>query len=400
MLWKNYTEIPKHIPKGERIMGACGISGYMNFDGTRDSGEKIKKMITVLKDRENGLGAGYAAYGIFEGTGLEDKYNLQCLFDDLETKDIVEEYIKTMGNIVKSEPIPTNPQAPTIKPPIAWRFFFEPSNKIDLQKHDDHVVDVIMHINSEISKSFVMSSGKNMGVFKGNGWSEDIADYYKIQDYKAYMWLAHSRFPTNTPGAWHSAHPFSILDWSVIHNGEVTSYGTNRRYLESFGYKCTMFTDTEVLAYLFDLLVRRHNIPIPIATIATNPPLYSKIALMDEKHQLALKNIRITYRSAMVNGPFSIIVGKQTPKPTIIALTDRKKLRPQVVAMSDDDNTIMISSEEAAIRAIVIDPRFKMNYEKVWMPKAGTAVIGELGIGVIRKGTEDPFEGYELEVVS
>jgi len=36
------------------------------------------------------------------------------------------------------------------------------------------------------------------------------------------------------------AHPFNLLNWSVVHNGEITSYGTNRRYIESYGYKCTM----------------------------------------------------------------------------------------------------------------------------------------------------------------
>jgi glutamate synthase domain-containing protein 1 len=55
------------------------------------------------------------------------------------------------------------------------------------------------------------------------------------------------------PGWWGGAHPFNIFDWTVVHNGELSSYGINRRYLEMYGYKCTLQTDTEVLAYAFDL---------------------------------------------------------------------------------------------------------------------------------------------------
>jgi glutamate synthase domain-containing protein 1 len=395
MIWENYTK-PAPMDRGIRMLGACGIAGFINFDGKLESGKKIRKMITVLKDRENGLGAGFAAYGLFPD--LAEYYCLQMLFDSVEIKDATEEYLKTKGQIIKSEKVPTKSDVPVIKPPVVWRIFFIPNNSIPKDKQDDYIVEIVMHINADIDGAFCISSGKNMCVFKGNGWSAEVADFYQIENYKANIWVGHSRFPTNTPGWWGGAHPFSLLDWSVVHNGEITSYGTNKRFLEMYGYKCTLLTDTEVLAYLFDLLVRRHNIPLPIATIAFNPPLYDKIALMDKKLQLALKHIRITYRSAMVNGPFSIIVGRQLPKPMMIGLTDRKKLRPQVVALSDDENTMFISSEEAAIRSLALDTNFKVNYHKVWMPSAGRPVIGVMGQGIIKKGTEDPFQGYELTI--
>lgn len=398
MIWDNYAS-PSLKDQNEFLMGACGIAGYINFDGKRDSGEKIKKMIVTLKDRENGLGAGYAAYGIFPD--FADYYCLQFLFDNEQIKSAVEEYIKSMGEVVKSEPIPTkipSSKSGIINPPIVWRIFFSPKKSLPKEEHDDTVVAMVMKINSQMKGAFCISSGKNMAVFKGNGWSEEIADFYKIQDYKAYMWLSHSRFPTNTPGWWGGAHPFSLLDWAVVHNGEITSYGTNKSYLETFGYKCTLLTDTEVLSYLFDLLVRRHKIPLPIATIAFNPPLYDKIDMMDKKYQLALKNIRITYRSAMVNGPFSILVGRSLPEPTLIGLTDRKKLRPQVAALSHDGNTLYLASEEAAMRSAVLDPKFKADYEKVWMPSAGKPIIGVLGKGIQKYGNENPFEGYKLTI--
>ena len=121
-----------------------------------------------------------------------------------------------------------------------------------------------MRINTETGKAFVFSSGKDMGVFKGVGFPEDVAEFFCLEDYQGYLWTCHSRFPTNTPGWWGGAHPFNILDWTVMHNGELSSYGINRRYLEMYGYKCTMQTDTEVLAYAVDLLMRRQNMPIEL----------------------------------------------------------------------------------------------------------------------------------------
>ena len=66
-------------------------------------------------------------------------------------------------------------------------------------------------------------------------------DVYKRQ--------AHGRYPTNTPGWWGGAHPFAMLEYSIVHNGEISSYDANRRAIEMFGYKCTLLTDTEVITY-------------------------------------------------------------------------------------------------------------------------------------------------------
>ena len=265
--------------------------------------------------------------------------------------------------------------------------------------NDTQIVNLVMHINDNFEGAFVMSSGKNMGVFKGNGWSHEIADFYKIEDYKAYMWLAHSRFPTNTPGWWDGAHPFNLLGTSVVHNGEITSYGTNKRYLESFGYKCTLFTDTEVITYLFDLLVRRHKLPLPIANLALAPPLFDEIKRMDKKYQIALKNIRATYRSAMLNGPFSVVIGYNDPTPTMIGLSDRKKLRPLVAAVSEDENTIYLSSEEASFKRLMLNEGFKHEFNEIWHPKSATAIIARVGEGLLYKGLEQPLEKIQLSVM-
>ena len=395
MHWENYTCLPEQF-RNERVFDGCGISGFINIDGKRDYGSKVIDMLCILHDRENGLGAGFAGYGIYPD--YKDYYALHLLFDDEPSKERVIQHLEKIGYIIQSEAIPTKIPSNVDHPPITWRVFYEPREMKSIPP-DDQVVNLVMNINEKFDGAFVMSSGKNMGVFKGNGWSHEIADFYKIADYKAYMWLAHSRFPTNTPGWWGGAHPFNLLGTSVVHNGEITSYGTNMRYLESFGYKCTLFTDTEVIAYLFDLLVRKHKIPIPIAGLALAPPLFDEIYSMEKKYQIALKNIRATYRSAMLNGPFSIVVGYNDPVPTMIGLSDRKKLRPLVAAISEDENTIYLSSEEASFKRLMLDPTSLNKFREIWHPRSGTAIIARLGEGLIRNGLEKPFENLNLSVI-
>ena len=145
------------------------------------------------------------------------------------------------------------------------------------------VITIVMEINVNIDGAFVFSSGKNLGVFKAAAWPLEVSEYFKIDKYKGFQWLSHARYPTNTKGWWGGAHPFNLLGWSVVHNGEITSYGANKRYVESFGYKCKLLTDTEVVAYLFDLLIRKHKIPVEYAMSALAPRFWDEIEAMPKE---------------------------------------------------------------------------------------------------------------------
>ena len=348
----------------ERNPSGCAISGILNKKGKRIDGTKIIKSITLMHDRSNGLGGGFAAYGIYPR--YKDYYAFHVMFDDEDCKARLEELLAERFIIEKDEKIPTAKVANIHDPPLLWRYFVKvDDSKLDGMPEDDYVVDQIMDVNSNLAGAFISSSGKNMGGFKGVGYPEDIAKFFKLDGYKAYLWTAHGRFPTNTPGWWGGAHPIALLDWSVVHNGEISSYGINKRYLEMFGYKLELLTDTEVIAYLFDLLIRRHKLPVEIATGALAPPFWKDIDRMPAERRKAYEAIRMVYGSALMNGPFSIIVGCNKG---MIGLNDRIKLRPMIAATKDD--FLYMSSEEAGIRIIEPEP------DRVWAPKAGTPVIG------------------------
>lgn len=384
-------------PNGfRRDIEACGIAGLININGKRENGKRVVDMITTMTDRENGLGAGYACYGLFPD--MADHYCIQLLLDDEEAKERVEEYFKKVANIIKDEEVFTRKVEGMKGPhPLIWRFFLEiPESVLKSSSHikndEDLIIEKVMHVNDRINGAFCMSSGKNMAVFKGNGWSHEIADFYDIcERYEGYMWLSHSRFPTNTPGWWGGAHPFNILDWSLCHNGEITSYGTNKRYVEQWGYKCTLLTDSEVVTYIWDLLCRKHGLPKLIASMAIAPRYFEDISLFPEDQKKLATWIRMTYGRAMINGPFSILVGTNRPNPSMIALTDRKKLRPMTAALSKDENTVFASSEECAIRRVG-------EGGEVWAPITGNPVIAQLYKGLIWRGTEHLFEGKKLKL--
>ena len=55
------------------------------------------------------------------------------------------------------------------------------------QTEEDYVIEAIMRINTETGKAFVFSSGKDMGVFKGVGFPEDVAEFFCLEDYQGYL---------------------------------------------------------------------------------------------------------------------------------------------------------------------------------------------------------------------
>ena len=362
----------------EKDISGCGIVGIMNEEGDTFSGEDVVVAICNMMERGNGLGAGFAGYGIYPD--LKDYWCFHLMYHNEAARVATEEYMNTRFKVTYHETIPTK-KIKALRPviPSLYRYFVEIDDEMGNGdgREQDMVLGCVMEINRHIEGAFVFSSGRNMGVFKGVGNPDEIAEFYQIPSYNGYIWTAHNRFPTNSPGWWGGAHPFGILDWSVVHNGEISSYGINMRYLENFGYYCCLSTDTEVMAYLFDLLVRRHGLTFELVGKILASPFWSQIERCEDKEEKGLlRSLRIIYGSALVNGPFAVVVANSS---YMVGLNDRVKLRPLVAARRG--NTLYISSEEAAIRATCRD------LDTVWMPKAGEPTLGRLQNGEAQKDT-------------
>lgn len=354
-----------------RIPSGCAIAAVISREGRRMTGEKIIEGMIPMHDRSNGLGGGFAGYGIYPE--YKEFYALHKFFDSEHVRKECEQLLRERFEIVKAENIPIRKTPAITDVPLIWRYFVAPLASIlsRLQLDEkEYVARTVMHINVALKGAYVFSSGKNMGAFKAVGFPEDVGYFYRLDEYEGYSWTAHGRYPTNTPGWWGGAHPFALLDYSVVHNGEISSYDANRRYIEMFGYKCTLQTDTEVITYIADYLLRRQGLSEEELASVIAAPFWSTIERLPEQRRRELEYLRKIYPSLLITGPFSIVLGFTGG---LMALGDRLKLRSMVVA--DKDDLTYIASEEAAIR------RMEPDAENIRMPAGGEAVIIKLKEG-------------------
>ena len=303
----------------------------------------------------------------------KDYYAFHVFYDGNTAKEECEKYIESHFDILNLSKIPTAKMPQITDEPLIWRYFVTP---LPTKLHDsqldekEYVSRCVIKVNTYISGAYIFSSGKNMGVFKAVGYPEDVGRFYRLDEYQGYCWTAHGRYPTNTPGWWGGAHPFSHLDYTVVHNGEISSYDANRRFIEMYGYKCSLQTDTEVIAYIADYLMRRqHLTPDELAKVIA-APFWSTIDMKSGKEKDEYTYFRKMYPNLLITGPFSILLAWDGG---MMALNDRLKLRSMVTA--EKDGKFYVASEEAAIRAICPD------CGEIYSPKGGEPVIVTLSGG-------------------
>ena len=364
---------PMKLEGQVRIPSGCAIAAVISREGKKMTGDIITEAMKPMHDRSNGLGGGFAAYGIYPE--YKEFYALHVFYDERATRKNCEQFLKERFEIVKSEIIPTRKIPQITDEPIIWRYFVAPLRSVlaSMQlDENEFVARTVMKINTEMNGAYVFSSGKNMGTFKAVGFPEDVGVFYKLDEYEGYSWTAHGRYPTNTPGWWGGAHPFTLLDYSIVHNGEISSYDANRRFIEMFGYKCTLQTDTEVITYIMDYLLRVQGLTLGEAASVIAAPFWSSIdAKTDSADKKKHEYLRTVFPSLLVTGPFSIVFGFNGG---LMALNDRLKLRSMVVGEKDDK--VYIASEEAAIR--VMEP----DAENIYAPAGGEPVIVRVKEGV------------------
>ncbi|MBQ2944807.1 MAG: hypothetical protein IJD93_08990, partial [Ruminococcus sp.] len=156
------------IKEGQvRIPSGCAIAAVISKEGKKMSGEMITEAMKPMHDRSNGLGGGFAAYGIYPE--YKDFYALHMFFDNREARKDCERFLKERFEIVKSEILPTRKIPAITDEPVIWRYFLAPLKSMlaSLQLDEkEYVARTVIKINSEMKGAYVFSSGKNMGTFK------------------------------------------------------------------------------------------------------------------------------------------------------------------------------------------------------------------------------------------
>ncbi|MGD2175877.1 MAG: hypothetical protein PVJ27_10780, partial [Candidatus Brocadiaceae bacterium] len=72
-------------------MSGCAISGIISERGRPFGGETIIRSIANMHDRSNGLGGGFAAYGIYPER--RDLYALHLMCDDRAARQRAEDVV-------------------------------------------------------------------------------------------------------------------------------------------------------------------------------------------------------------------------------------------------------------------------------------------------------------------
>ena len=81
-----------------RIPSGCAIAAVISKDGNRMTGEKIVESMKPMHDRSNGLGGGFAAYGIYPE--YKEFYALHMFFNDRNSRKNCEAFLKERFEIV------------------------------------------------------------------------------------------------------------------------------------------------------------------------------------------------------------------------------------------------------------------------------------------------------------
>ena len=263
-------------------------------------------------------------------------------------------------------------------------------------------------------RAFVLSHGRNMMILKIVGYAEQVAQYYKLEGFKAHVWIAHQRYPTKGR-VWHpgGAHPFTGLDEALVHNGDFANYYSVTEYLRQRNVYPLFLTDTEVSVQVFDLLNRVYGYPLEYIIEALAPTTEMDFDHLPEEKQRIYRQIQATQIHGSPDGPWFFIIARSIPRERkfqLIGITDTAMLRPQVFALQEGDFQVgLICSEKQAIDATLQslaseDARFGTIADRYWNARGGSYTDGgafiftvsEAGAGMSLSCT-DKF-GREIKV--
>jgi glutamate synthase domain-containing protein 1/glutamate synthase domain-containing protein 3 len=371
-----------------------------------------------MHNRGNGKGGGIAAVGFdpvqlgVSRKVLDDYYMLHIALLDAKIRPEMEKrFIKANFEIAASGKLDTvkdwqSVEGLQVKPPDVWRYFVRAKDNVldkfiaenNLQQldrrdaEDEFVNQNSFRLNQEYyaslgeQKAFVLSHGRNIMILKVVGYAEAIVKYYKIEDLRAYVWIAHQRYPTKGR-VWHpgGAHPFAGIDMALVHNGDFANYHSVSEYLRQRNIYSQFLTDTEVSALLFDLLSRTYRYPLEYIIEAMAPTTERDFDCLDEEKQKIYRTIQATHIHGSPDGPWFFIIARNIARQNmfqLLGITDTAMLRPQVFAFSDGEVQVgLICSEKQAIDATLLslskdDHRICPVADRYWNARGGSHTDG------------------------
>lgn len=406
----------RHYQKAEEE-GGCGVTGFASSIPV--GGKHIFEPSVQMHNRGNGKGGGIAAAGLCaDDLGvtqeiLDNDYLLQIAFLDPHAREQVEqECIRPFLDIDSAERIPTLDDFREIagletRPPDVWRYFVRAKEKVladfrekhgleelDYRKaEDEFIYQNSYRLNQKFytslgeKRAFVLSHARDMMVLKIVGYAEQVAQYYKLENFKAHIWIAHQRYPTKGK-VWHpgGAHPFIGMHEALVHNGDFANYYSVTEYLRQRNIYPQFLTDTEVSVLLFDLWNRVYGYPLEYIIEALAPTGEMDFDCLLPEKQKIYRAIQAAHIHGSPDGPWFFIIARHDPytnRYQLLGITDTSMLRPQVFALQESEAVQigLICSEKQAIDATLHslseeDKRFGPIADKYWNARGGSHTDG------------------------
>ena len=110
-----------------RNLSGCAVAGVIDRSGGRMSGEKMIRAIALMHERSNGLGGGFAGYGIYPH--YKDFYAFHLFFDDKNAQAETEAFLGRHFEIAYQSEIRTRKMSAVTDEPVIYRYFVTPLSR-------------------------------------------------------------------------------------------------------------------------------------------------------------------------------------------------------------------------------------------------------------------------------
>ncbi|MER3601682.1 MAG: hypothetical protein C4339_03085 [Nitrososphaerota archaeon] len=366
--------------------GGCGVVGFASTKPLE--GRYLYRALHQMRNRGNGKGGGIAAAGLLpEALGverrlIEEDYILQVAYLREEVRERVEGLVACRYEVDHVERVKEAKHYTElgleVRPPAVYRYYVRPRQE-ELERfvqgaglyelEQDYCSDEFAYRTSvELNRrfyhelppsekaAFVLSTGKNLLVFKLVGYGHQVVQYYGLDHFPAHVWIGHHRYPTKGR-IWHpgGAHPFVGVHDALVHNGDFANYHAITEYLRQRGYAPLFHTDTEVAMLLFDLWSRVYRLPLEYVLEAMAPTSERDFLMLPPERRAVYRLLQYATIHGSPDGPWFFIIARSLPRQRqvqLLGITDTSMLRPQVFALLEDTLSLgLIASEKQAIDA-------------------------------------------------
>jgi len=181
-------------------------------------------------------------------------------------------------------------------------------------------------IEERVAGARVFSIGRAMEIVKDVGSAQQVDEGYGVSALEGTHGIGHTRMATESVVDIAHSHPFwarPFPDIAVVHNGTITNYHQLRRRLEMKGHRFSTRNDSEVIAvYIADKLKAGES--------------------LEEALRASIEDL---------DGTFAYLISTERG----IGLA-RDQFATKPLLHAENDELVVLSSEEVAIRSVFPDP--------------------------------------------